>query len=1015
MESSTSSRKRKNTEDLLNTLVEIFPSKKATFLKELITDHDGKDVEFFAEILLGNKDDDSSHGDIEHVNLMSQNEDDVTIVADTHHSGYEEVRASAKNELDHKTSRQDSAANIIDLSQGEETLSFQDVKNFVGSSCKMMPRLLEIFPHVCPLFLKNKAQEFGEDEYKFEEFVNNNIGVSTLPSRDEYDAKLSKENNIKKILKMRAIDFLEEFDDEVSDVYMDTSSPVSEAYKDCCIKYLKKKFTHVDEDKLKRILERHNFHLTPTFKSLMNVKSSAKGSLVHHVEENVPLANSNLDLHFLKEYVFLKREPKIQQLKNERLAQRATKIEECRENGLLMECCFCYNECPLDEISYCSKDDMLCRACVKEGARLQIEHGETRITCFLQNCYAEIELETLKRVLVPRMYKKLLDVRTCQDMMNANIENLFQCPGSNCNFVCILAESDNLIHCGNPDCRKISCKFCKKENHLPLRCDEEDAELSPTNSVWQTLETHLLRLALISDVKPRRMCAAQETDQQPAKQQSENYRLDMFRGEVSGLFPNNKMAKGVGYSSGMAKTWDTKAYLALQKEKDKQLLSVLSDVISELKKVGNNSCDESLYSVVEGSALVPFIESKLQDISLLEIDKHVDVYKKLVQLISALKVNPILRPLLGPLPNQKTSIHCLLVSLEKQANIMLSRIGTPQSDGKQGQKCKSYALADTFHTLAKEVEDCLPVDVKTELGGNSEESRETVPTSVISNPNNTSRSSSNDEENQQYCHILKHHQFRNFEFSGSGPNHHSHYSRLAQDKSYAPKTIKRIALDIASLSTSLPLNCSSSIYVVCDDNNTPLLRAIITGPEGTPYTGGIYEFDIFFPSRYPVVPPMVQFRTTGGGKVRFNPNLYACGKVCLSLLGTWQGEKWNKETSTVLQVLVSIQGLILCAEPYYNEPGCQCQFGTYQGKTASKNYSEQVFKNNLKVAIISAIRKPPAGFKEAVNLHFYLKRDQLIKELEKQSQAFSNTVKKDVEEVKTLLQSLKKPKILDNI
>ncbi len=48
----------------------------------------------------------------------------------------------------------------------------------------------------------------------------------------------------------------------------------------------------------------------------------------------------------------------------------------------------------------------------------------------------------------------------------------------------------------------------------------------------------------------------------------------------------------------------------------------------------------------------------------------------------------------------------------------------------------------------------------------------------------------------------------------------------------------------------------------------------------------------------------VNFRTTGGGIVRFNPNLYQCGKVCLSLLGTWegaQGEQWN-ETSTLLQV-----------------------------------------------------------------------------------------------------------------
>ena len=63
-------------------------------------------------------------------------------------------------------------------------------------------------------------------------------------------------------------------------------------------------------------------------------------------------------------------------------------------------------------------------------------------------------------------------------------------------------------------------------------------------------------------------------------------------------------------------------------------------------------------------------------------------------------------------------------------------------------------------------------------------------------------------------------------------------------------------------------------------------------------------FDFFFPGKYPNSPPTVNFRTTGGGSVRFNPNLYNCGKVCLSLLGTWegaQGEQWN-ETSTVLQV-----------------------------------------------------------------------------------------------------------------
>ena len=71
--------------------------------------------------------------------------------------------------------------------------------------------------------------------------------------------------------------------------------------------------------------------------------------------------------------------------------------------------------------------------------------------------------------------------------------------------------------------------------------------------------------------------------------------------------------------------------------------------------------------------------------------------------------------------------------------------------------------------------------------------------------------------------------------------------------------------------------------------------------------GGIYEFDIEFPPSYPTVPPLVTFKTTAGGRVRFNPNLYACGKVCLSLLGTWLGEKWIPNTSTLLQVNVNLK------------------------------------------------------------------------------------------------------------
>ena len=51
------------------------------------------------------------------------------------------------------------------------------------------------------------------------------------------------------------------------------------------------------------------------------------------------------------------------------------------------------------------------------------------------------------------------------------------------------------------------------------------------------------------------------------------------------------------------------------------------------------------------------------------------------------------------------------------------------------------------------------------------------------------------------------------------------------------------------------------------------------GPEDTPYEGGCFVFDLFFPQQYPAVPPLMHFDTTGQGRVRLNPNLYADGKV----------------------------------------------------------------------------------------------------------------------------------------
>lgn len=97
------------------------------------------------------------------------------------------------------------------------------------------------------------------------------------------------------------------------------------------------------------------------------------------------------------------------------------------------------------------------------------------------------------------------------------------------------------------------------------------------------------------------------------------------------------------------------------------------------------------------------------------------------------------------------------------------------------------------------------------------------------------------------------------------------------------------------------------------------------------------------------------------GGWRINPNLYEEGKVCLSLLNTWTGrgnEVWDSKSSSILQVLVSLQGLVLNSKPYFNEAGYDKQIGTAEGEKNSLSYNENTFLLNCKT-IMSLMRRPP--------------------------------------------------------
>ncbi|KAK5722687.1 hypothetical protein LTR15_005919 [Elasticomyces elasticus] len=159
-----------------------------------------------------------------------------------------------------------------------------------------------------------------------------------------------------------------------------------------------------------------------------------------------------------------------------------------------------------------------------------------------------------------------------------------------------------------------------------------------------------------------------------------------------------------------------------------------------------------------------------------------------------------------------------------------------------------------------------------------------------------------------------------------------------------PGRMRHLVKEVTSLKTGLP----PGIFVRYGESRMDVMKIIITGPIGTPYELGLWEFDLLCGIDYPNAPPKMTFRTTGGGVARVNPNLYNCGKICLSLLGTWAGEPWRPGKSTLLQVLVSIQAMIFCDEPHCNEPS----FERDRGSEQSKAYNRAVHAMTVKHAML---------------------------------------------------------------
>lgn len=427
----------------------------------------------------------------------------------------------------------DSDRVFVDLS--DDHLDEQDSPLAVRQRCKDL--VLTVFPDICNDYLEQIASEHSDDSNAIVEMI-----LSRQESGESYPVQ-PRDNPLKR----KRVDDDDDENDEIDDAVDDNinvdghEKPVagpaekfatetrakfhepnrkvardsSKAYSSMAVNLIATDFPNAPIKIIRNFLKandgllfnaytamddlaRNRNHVAPGW---VDKKHSSK-----RLREFLPDQIHNVDLSRhppgeQEAIVELRAARELSSIKDEEAAAKVREKEEfarAKSAGETAECGCCFEEYITTQMVQCDGETLhlFCRGCMRSQAETNIGYSKYELNCMsMDGCEGSFSRAQRSLFLDKKLRTAIERIEQEAALRMAGIENLETCP-----FCPYAAEYppalvDKEFRCIKPGCRKISCRLCRKESHIPKSCAEAalDDGISARHELEEAMTAALVR------------------------------------------------------------------------------------------------------------------------------------------------------------------------------------------------------------------------------------------------------------------------------------------------------------------------------------------------------------------------------------------------------------------------------------------------------------------------------------------------------------------------------------------